>query len=40
MMGLMQYFPTAPEERIVGPATFKTADPVLPLRSSSPYAMT
>jgi branched-chain amino acid transport system substrate-binding protein len=38
-MGLMQYFPTAPEERIVGPANFKTADPVLPLPNSSPYAM-
>ncbi len=39
-MALMQYFPTAPEERVVGPAAFKTADPVLPLPSSSPYAMT
>jgi branched-chain amino acid transport system substrate-binding protein len=38
-MALMQYFPTAPEERVVGPANFKTADPVLPLPSSSPYAM-
>jgi len=38
-MGLMQYFPTPPEERIVGPANFKTADPVVPLPSSSPYAM-
>jgi branched-chain amino acid transport system substrate-binding protein len=38
-MGLMQYFPTAPEERIVGPASFKTADAVLPLPKSSPYAM-
>jgi branched-chain amino acid transport system substrate-binding protein len=39
-MALMQYFPTAPEERVVGPANFKTADPVVPLPSSSPYAMT
>ena len=38
-MGLMQYFPTAPEERIVGPASFKTADPVVPLPAASPYAM-
>jgi branched-chain amino acid transport system substrate-binding protein len=38
-MGLMQYFPTAPEERIVGPASFKTAEPVVPLPKSSPYAM-
>jgi len=38
-MGLMQYFPTPPEERVVGPANFKTADPVVPLPASSPYAM-
>jgi branched-chain amino acid transport system substrate-binding protein len=38
--GVMQYFPTPPEERIVGPASFKTTDAVLPLPSSSPYAMT
>ena len=36
----MQYFPTAPEERVVGPAEFRTADPVVPLPGSSPYAMT
>jgi branched-chain amino acid transport system substrate-binding protein len=39
IMGVMQYFPAAPEERIVGPANFKTADPMLPLPGSSPYAM-
>ena len=38
--GVMQYFPTAPEERVVGPVAFKTEDPVVPLPSSSPYAMT
>jgi branched-chain amino acid transport system substrate-binding protein len=35
----MQYFPTAPEERVVGPASFRTADPVVPLPKTSPYAM-
>ncbi len=37
--GVMQYFPTPPEERIVGPVAFRTTDPVLPLPGSSPYAM-
>ncbi|HTS93379.1 MAG TPA: ABC transporter substrate-binding protein [Stellaceae bacterium] len=36
----MQYFPTAPEERVVGPAAFRTSDPVVPLPNTSPYAMT
>ena len=36
---VMQYFPTAPEERIVWPTNIKTGDPVLPLPNSSPYAM-
>jgi len=36
----MQYFPSDPEERVVGPAIFRTADPVVPLPNTSPYAMT
>ncbi|HKF72546.1 MAG TPA: ABC transporter substrate-binding protein [Stellaceae bacterium] len=40
IMALTQYFPTEPEERVVGPASFKTTEAVLPLPSSSPYAMT
>jgi branched-chain amino acid transport system substrate-binding protein len=39
VIAVMQYFPTAPEERVVGPDSFKTNDPVVPLPSSSPYAM-
>ncbi|HKX10760.1 MAG TPA: ABC transporter substrate-binding protein [Stellaceae bacterium] len=40
VIAVMQYFPTAPEERVVGPDSFKTNDPVVPLPNSSPYAMT
>jgi branched-chain amino acid transport system substrate-binding protein len=36
---VMQYFPMAPESRVVWPSSIKTSDSVLPLPSSSPYAM-
>ncbi len=36
---VIQYFPQAPESRIVWPTNIKTGDPVLPLPNSSPYAM-
>jgi branched-chain amino acid transport system substrate-binding protein len=36
---VMQYIPSMPQTAVVWPSIIKTADPVLPLPSSSPYAM-
>lgn len=36
---VMQYIPSMPQTAVVWPSNIKTADPVLPLPKSSPYAM-